>query len=106
MSDSEFLGMFVSAIVVLVGLGISIIKPITDNTKAMTELNAGIEGLTKEVKAQKEELEEHKRDFERYKEKVRESQKRQWDKIDEQGETLQKHEWILNEKEKGGVDNV
>lgn len=106
MSEAEFLGMFVFAVVVLVGLCASIIKPITENTKAMTELNAGIEELTKEVKEQKEELESHIEDFEKYKDKVRDSQKRQWDRIDEQGKMIQRHDWMLGGTKKGGGEDV
>lgn len=39
--------------------------------------------MTLRMDERDEELKEHIKEFDKYKEKVRESQKRQWDKIDE-----------------------
>ena len=58
-------------------------KPLNDNTKAMSTLVSRIDRITEKMDERDEELKQHIKDFDEYKNKVRESQKRQWDKIDE-----------------------
>ncbi len=83
MSQTEFIGMMIVGLSTLVGLFIAIFKPINENTKTMTELLLKMDTMTEKMDKRDEELKQHIKDFEDYKNKVRESQKRQWDKIDE-----------------------
>lgn len=81
MSQTEFIGMMIVGLSTLVGLFIAIFKPINENTKTMTELLLKMDTMTEKMDKRDEELKQHIKDFEDYKSKVRESQKRQWDKI-------------------------
>ena len=66
----------VIALVTLGTLFFAINKPLNDNTRAMTELTVKMEQFTEQLAKQEKELKE-------YKEHVSESQKRQWDAINE-----------------------
>lgn len=90
MTQAEFLGMFVLATVTLIGLFISIYRPINENTKVMTTLTIRIEQLTDNLREQ--ELDLHK-----YKEHMKESQKRQWVKLDEHSNSIMKHNMELEQ---------
>ena len=83
MSEIEFLGMLVICLSSLVGLFAMLFKPLNNNTKAMANLVSKIDRITEKMDERDEELKQHIKDFEDYKNKVRESQKRQWNKIDE-----------------------
>lgn len=83
MSEIEFLGMLVLSLATLIGLFVVVFKPLNANTKAMVELVSRLDIMTLRMDERDEELKEHIKEFDKYKEKVRESQKRQWDKIDE-----------------------
>ena len=83
MSEIEFLGMLVICLSSLVGLFAMLFKPLNNNTKAMADLVSKIDRITEKMDERDEELKQHIKDFEDYKNKVRESQKRQWNKIDE-----------------------
>lgn len=83
MSEIEFLGMLVLSLATLIGLFVVVFKPLNANTKAMAELVSRLDIMTIRMDERDEELKEHIKEFDKYKEKVRESQKRQWDKIDE-----------------------
>jgi len=83
LSEIEFLGMLVLSLVTLIGLFAVVFKPLNANTKAMAELVSRLDIMTLRMDERDEELKEHIKEFDKYKEKVRESQKRQWDKIDE-----------------------
>jgi hypothetical protein len=83
MYQTEFIGMMIVGLSTLVGLFIAIFKPINENTKTMTELLLKMDVMTEKMDERDEELKQHIKDFEDYKNKVRESQKRQWNKIDE-----------------------
>lgn len=83
MSEIEFLGMLVLSLATLIGLFVVVFKPLNANTKAMAELVSRLDIMTLRMDERDEELKEHIKEFDKYKEKVRESQKRQWDKIDE-----------------------
>ena len=81
MSEAEFIGMLVLALGTLVGVAVAIGKPLSDNTKAMTTLTMNINHLSEKLDTMDKEFKEHKGDFEKYKNHVSESQKRQWDNI-------------------------
>ncbi len=83
MGQSEFIGMLVVGLSSLIGLFAILFKPLNDNTKAMAELVSKMDRITEKMDERDEELKQHIREFDEYKNKVRESQKRQWDKIDE-----------------------
>lgn len=83
MSEIEFLGMLVLSLATLISLFVVVFKPLNANTKAMAELVSRLDIMTIRMDERDEELKEHIKEFDKYKEKVRESQKRQWDKIDE-----------------------
>lgn len=83
MSQNEFIGFVIGSFAVIVPLCVALIKPITENTKTMTRLTDTMEHLIDRMDKQEKALEKHEMEFDDYKEKVRASQKRQWDKIDE-----------------------
>lgn len=83
MSEVEFLGALVLSLATLIGLFAVVFKPLNANTKAMSQLVSRLDILTLRMDERDEELKEHIKEFDKYKEKVRESQKRQWDRINE-----------------------
>lgn len=60
-----------------------------DNTKAMTILTSNIEHLAEKIDEQNKKIEEQEKALLQYKDHMRDSQKRQWDKLDEHEKTLQ-----------------
>ena len=83
MTEMEFLGTLVVSLTTLVGLFAVVFKPLNANTKAMADLVSRLDRMAEKMDERDEELKEHIKEFDDYKEKVRASQKRQWDKIDE-----------------------
>lgn len=83
MTEMEFLGTLVVSLTTLIGLFAVVLKPLNANTKAMAELVSRLDRMAEKMDERDEELKEHIKEFDDYKEKVRASQKRQWDKIDE-----------------------
>ena len=83
MGEMEFIGMLIVAVGTVFGVFKSISEPLNKNTKAMTVLTMQIENLSEELKEQKKDFADHKKEFESYKKHVSESQRRQWEKIDE-----------------------
>lgn len=81
MSEAEFIGMLVLALGTLIGVAVAIGKPLSDNTKAMTTLTININHLSEKLDTMDKEFKAHKEDFEKYKDHVSESQKRQWNDI-------------------------
>lgn len=81
MSEAEFIGMLVLALGTLIGVAVAIGKPLSDNTKAMTTLTMNINHLSEKLDTMDKEFKAHKEDFEKYKDHVSESQKRQWNDI-------------------------
>lgn len=81
MSEAEFIGMLVLALGTLIGVAVAIGKPLSDNTKAMTTLTMNINHLSEKLDTMDKEFKSHKEDFEKYKDHVSESQKRQWNDI-------------------------
>lgn len=84
----------------LIGLFVMLFKPLNDNTKAMSILVSRIDRIAEKMDERDEELKQHIKEFDEYKNKVRESQKRQWDKIDELSDDMIsiKHSIKLNSK--------
>lgn len=105
MMEAEFLGMLVISLATLVGLFNVVFKPLNANTKKMAELVLRIDRLAEKMDERDEELREHLEEFDEYKEKVRQSQKRQWDKIGELSDDMirVKHNIDTN---KGGNKDV
>ena len=108
MTTAEMIGTVVIGLSSLIGVFTAIYKPLSENTKAMTELTIRIEQLAKEIKEQNEKIEKQSKEFEEYKEHVRKGQKDQWDAIEknekEIGET--KHALELCQLENGGKKHV
>ena len=53
MPESEFLGRLIEALVVIVGLFFTIVKPLMKNTEAMTNLNATMNQLSERISENK-----------------------------------------------------
>lgn len=110
MSEAEIIGTIVIGLSAIVGLFLSIYKPLSDNTKAMTTLTLNIKQLADKVDEQNKRIEQQENNLLRYKEHVSESQKRQWDVLDEHDRQLLKLEHNLelcqNENKKGGNKDV
>ena len=94
MTTAEMIGIVVIGLSSLIGIFTAVYRPLSENTKAMTELTLRVEQLAKEI--------------EEYKEHVRKGQKQQWDAIErnekEIGET--KHALELCQLENGGKKHV
>ena len=108
MTTEEMIGIVVLGLSSLIGIFTAVYRPLSENTKAMTELIIRVEQLAKEIKEQNEKLEKRNKEIEEYKEHVRKGQKQQWDAIErnekEIGET--KHELELCRLENGGKKHV
>ena len=78
MGNNELIGMMIVALGTILGVGVTIVKPILEVVKTMTELNESIKNLTGKVNL-----------FEAANDKAH---KRIWDHNDEQDERLQDHE--------------
>lgn len=76
MVESDIIRYSIEAFVLLVGLFMTVYKPLNENTKAMTTLSVKVEQLTEKITKQEE-------DFEDYKKHVSVSQQKQWDAINE-----------------------
>lgn len=98
MSKIEFLGMLVLCLSSLIGLFVMLFKPLNDNTKAMSILVSRIDRIAEKMDERDEELKQHIKEFDDYKDKMRESQKRQWDKIDELSDDILTLNTQLNSK--------
>lgn len=75
----------VEVIVVLIGLFVTVGKPMVNNTKAMTELNCSLKQLTDQQKETQDELEE-------FKDKNTESHRRLWKHNEQQDAKLNEHD--------------
>ena len=78
MGNNELIGMMIVALGTILGVGVTIVKPILEVVKTMTELNESIKNLTGKVNL-----------FEAANDKAH---KRIWDHNDEQDEKIQDHE--------------
>lgn len=83
MSEEQIIGLLVIGLTALVSLFMAIYKPLNENTKAMTVLTSNIEHLAEKIDEQNKKIEEQEKALLQYKDHMRDSQKRQWDKIDE-----------------------
>jgi hypothetical protein len=89
MTEIEYLGMLIPSLVTVGGLFAAIHKPLTENTKAMTTLSLQVQQLTKQ-------FEKGEQNFEAYKIKVNDSQRRQWEVLDRHSKKLVKHDAELD----------
>ena len=90
MVEGEFLGMLVSSASVLLGLFFVVHKPLNENTRAMTTLAVKVDQLTEQMRKQED-------DFTQFKGHVSESQRRQWDAINENADRILEHGMILEQ---------
>lgn len=97
MSQVEYVGYFVLAAVIVVGLFFTVTKPMTENTRQMTE-------LTVELKNQREWQKSHEKEFKEQIAKNSGSHERIWKHNDEQDKTLQDHEKRITILENKGDD--
>lgn len=96
MEQVEYVGYFVLAAVIVVGLFFTVTKPMTANTKQMTE-------LTVELKYQREWQERHEKEFKEQIVKNSGSHERIWKHNDEQDKIIEDHEKrIIKLENKGG----
>lgn len=89
MSEAEIIGLLVIGLTALISLFMAMYKPLNENTKAMTVLTSNIEHLAEKIDEQNKKIEEQEKALLQYKDHMRDSQKRQWDKLDEHEKTLQ-----------------
>lgn len=102
MSQSEYIGLLVGSLAVIVPLCVAFIKPVTKNTKTMTMLNMTMEQLIERMDRQEKALEKHEMEFAEYKAHVSEGQRRQWDEINKHHDLLiEQGSDIENLKKKG-----
>lgn len=83
------IGFVVIGLTALVSLFMAIYKPLNENTKAMTVLTSNIEHLADKIDEQNKKIEGQEKALLEYKDHMRDSQKRQWDKLDEHDKALQ-----------------
>lgn len=88
--EGELIGGVAVALATLTGLFFTVHKPLEENTKAMTTLAVKVDQLTEQMKKQED-------DFVQYKDHVSESQRRQWDAINENADKILEHGMILGQ---------
>lgn len=88
MSNIELIGMLVTGLATLISLFMAIYKPLNENTKTMVSLSEQMKQLTNEIAKQNLEIEKQEKEFNAYKDHMRESQKRQWEAIDEHTQAI------------------
>ena len=107
MEEPLIIGYTVIGLTAIIGLIVAICRPLNENTKAMTKLTLNIESLSNKIEEQNKRIEQHERELSKYKEHVSESQKRQWDAIDENKDIIvkTKHDLELcqQKNKKGGM---
>lgn len=84
MEQYEIIGIVALALVTLIGLFMTVYKPLNENTKAMTTLAVKVDQLTEQMKRQES-------DFISYKEHMTVSQQKQWDAINENSDKISEH---------------
>lgn len=88
MSDAQIIGCIITGLSTIVSLFMAIYKPLNENTKTMVSLSEQMKQLTNEIAKQNKEIEKQEKDFNAYKDHMRESQKRQWEAIDEHTQAI------------------
>lgn len=88
MSDAQIIGYIIIGLSAIVGLFMAIYKPLNENTKTMVSLSEQMKQLTNEIAKQNKEIEKQEKEFDTYKDHMRESQKRQWNAIDEHTQAI------------------
>jgi hypothetical protein len=89
MTTAEMIGIVVLGLSSLIGIFTAVYRPLNENTKAMTELTLKMEQLAEKIDEQNKKIEGQEKALLEYKDHVRDSQKRQWDKLDEHDKALQ-----------------
>ena len=87
MGNNEFIGMLIVALGSVLSVAAILVRPLINNVKAMTELNAAINKLSEQ--------------FSKFEVNNHDDHKRIWNKNDEQDMTLNNHETRLTLLEKG-----
>nr|DAG53328.1 MAG TPA: hypothetical protein [Caudoviricetes sp.] len=109
MTTAEMIGIVVLGLSSLIGIFTAVYRPLNENTKAMTELTLRMEQLAEKIDEQNKKIEGQEKALLEYKEHVRDSQKRQWDVLDEHERMLMetKHKLEMCQKEnERSVKNV
>lgn len=88
MSDAQIIGYIIIGLSAIVGLFMAIYKPLNENTKTMVSLSEQMKQLTNEIARQNNEIEKQEKEFDAYKDHMRDSQKRQWNAIDEHTQAI------------------
>lgn len=88
-TTAEMIGIVVLGLSSLIGIFTAVYRPLNENTKAMTELTLRMEQLAEKIDEQNKKIEGQEKALLEYKEHVRDSQKRQWYKLDEHDKALQ-----------------
>lgn len=88
MSDAQIIGCIIIGLSTIVSLFMAIYKPLNENTKTMVSLSEQMKQLTNEIAKQNKEIEKQEKEFNAYKDHMRESQKRQWEAIDEHTQAI------------------
>jgi len=83
MTQAEMIGIVIIALTSIIGLFTAVAKPLVRNTEAMTLLNASVRELSGKIDEQNKRIEAQEDALEHYKDHVRESQRKQWEKINE-----------------------
>lgn len=97
MEQVQYVGYFVLAAVIVLGLFFTVAKPLTANTKQMTE-------LTVELKYQRERQEKHEKEFKEQIAKNSGGHERIWKHNDEQDRAIEDHEKRITILEQKGGD--
>ena len=100
MNQSEYIGLLIGSLAVIVPLCVAFIKPVKKNTKTMTMLNMTMEQLIDRMDRQEKALEKHEMEFEEYKKHVSEGQRRQWDEINKHHDRLLEHDGDIERLER------
>ena len=100
MTQAEMIGIVIIALTSIIGLFTAVAKPLVRNTEAMTLLNASVRELSGKIDEQNKRIEAQEDALEHYKDHVRESQRKQWDKINEHDRRIDKLEIIQHENER------
>lgn len=95
MPQVEYVGYFILAAVIVLGLFFTVTKPMKENTKQMTE-------LTLEYKHQREWQKSHEESFNKQVEKNSEKHREIWEHNHEQDKKIQDHEVRIGLLEKKG----
>lgn len=103
MTTAEMIGIVIIALSSILGLFGAVAKPLINNTQAMTLLNASVKELSSKIDEQNKRIEAQEDALERYKDHVRESQRKQWEVLNEHDRRIEevKHDLELCREHNG-----